>query len=129
MIKVITFGTFDLLHIGHINILERARALGDHLIVGVSTDELNHSKKNHYPVYKEQDRLKIISALRCVNQVFLEESLELKGQYIKTYKANILVMGADWEGRFDKFNTNCKVIYLPRTHHISTSQTIKKIKI
>ena len=87
MKRVITFGTFDIFHVGHINILERARALGDYLIVGVSSDALNISKKGRNPVYSEEERVKIISSLRCVDEVFIEHSLDLKGQYITDKKA------------------------------------------
>jgi glycerol-3-phosphate cytidylyltransferase len=125
MKKVITFGTFDIFHIGHINILERAAEFGDYLIVGVSSDELNFSKKQRYPVYNEKERVKIISSLRVVNEVFIEESLELKLEYIKKYNANILVMGDDWEGRFDWVKPACEVIYLPRTPSVSTTEIIE----
>ncbi|HHT8227490.1 MULTISPECIES: adenylyltransferase/cytidyltransferase family protein [Citrobacter] len=125
MKKVITFGTFDIFHIGHINILERAAEFGDYLIVGVSSDELNFSKKQRYPVYNEKERVKIISSLRVVNEVFIEESLELKLEYIKRYNADILVMGDDWEGRFDWVKPACEVIYLPRTPSVSTTEIIE----
>ena len=92
MKRVVTFGTFDLFHIGHLNILERAKTLGDYLIVGISSDQLNHNKKNKLPVYNQDHRLRIISALRIVDEVFIEESLEQKAEYIKKYKADILVM-------------------------------------
>lgn len=82
MRKVITFGTFDVLHIGHINIL-KGQKNGDYLIVGVSSDYLNFSKKQRYPVYPETERLEIIRSLKFVDEVFIEESLELKGEYIK----------------------------------------------
>lgn len=128
MRKVITFGTFDLFHIGHLNILERARAQGDYLIVGISSDALNYSKKQKKPVYDEKQRLRIISALKCVDEVFLEESLELKGEYITKYKADVLVMGDDWEGRFDEHKKLCDVVYLKRTPSISTTELIEIIK-
>ena len=128
MRKIITFGTFDVLHIGHINILKRARLMGDYLIVGVSSDALNYSKKQRYPVYPETERLEIIKSLSYVDEVFIEESLDLKGEYIKTYKADILVMGDDWVGRFDEFKNLCEVSYLPRTEGISTTDLIKQIK-
>lgn len=127
MKKVITFGTYDLLHIGHVRILERAAALGDHLTVGVSCSELNRSKKGRAPVYSTEDRMAIISALSCVDEVFVEKSLEAKGDYIKQYGADILVMGDDWEGRFDEFKSICSVVYLPRTTGISTSKLIADI--
>ena len=100
---VITFGTFDVFHVGHLRILERARSHGDHLIVGVSTDKLNIDKKGRPPVYNQDERKEIINALKCVDQVFFEESLELKGEYIRHYKADVLVMGDDWQGKFDEF--------------------------
>ncbi len=93
MNRVITFGTFDVFHVGHINILERAASYGEELIVGVSSDALNFSKKQRYPIYSESDRMKIISSLKFVTSVFLEESLELKLDYIKKYKASTLVIG------------------------------------
>ncbi len=101
MKTIITFGTFDVFHVGHINILERAASYGDKLIVGISSDELNFSKKKRYPIYCQNDRVKIISSLRFVDEVFIEESLELKLDYIKQYNATTLVMGDDWAGRFD----------------------------
>ena len=125
---VITFGTFDLFHIGHINILERAKKKGDKLIVGVSTDKLNFSKKQKYPIYSQNERKKIIDSLKFVDDVFFEESLEKKREYILKYKADILVMGNDWEGRFDEFNDICKVIYLERTPSISTTVLDEFIK-
>jgi glycerol-3-phosphate cytidylyltransferase len=126
--KVITFGTFDVFHVGHINILERAAKQGDYLIVGVSSDELNFSKKGRYPIYNENDRCKIISSLKYVDEVFIEESLEKKKEYIINYDANILVMGDDWAGRFDWVNDVCDVIYLPRTPSISTTEIIEVVK-
>lgn len=120
--RIITFGTFDLFHIGHLNILQRARELGDYLIVGVSTDELNFSKKKVYPVYPTEHRLDIVNAIRYVDEVFAEESLELKREYILRYRADVLVMGDDWVGRFDEFKDICSVVYLPRTPVISSSE-------
>ena len=92
---VITFGTFDLLHLGHLRLLERARALGDKLVVGVSSDALNMKKKDRTPVMCQEHRMAIVAALRCVDEVFLEESLELKQQYIKEHNATVLTMGDD----------------------------------
>ncbi|MEP9399503.1 adenylyltransferase/cytidyltransferase family protein [Mesorhizobium sp. KR2-14] len=125
---VITFGTFDVFHIGHLRILERARALGDRLVVGVSSDHLNFKKKQKYPVFSEHDRRSIVSALACVDEVFSEESLEWKGKYISTYNADILVMGDDWAGRFDEFKSLCEVIYLPRTENISTTEILAAVR-
>ena len=128
MNRVITFGTFDVFHVGHINILERAASYGEERIVGVSSDALNFSKKQRYPIYSESDRMKIISSLKFVTSVFLEESLELKLDYIKKYKASTLVMGDDWEGRFDWVKSECDVIYLPRTPSISTTEIIEVVR-
>lgn len=125
---VITFGTFDLLHIGHINILERASKLGDKLIVGISTDKFTFIKKNKYPVYNENDRKRILESLSFVDEVFFEESFEKKHEYIQKYNADIFVMGNDWEGRFDEFNDICKVVYLDRTPGISTTEIVNNIK-
>ena len=127
-IRVITFGTFDVFHVGHLRILKRARELGDYLIVGISTDELNFSKKKKYPVYTQEERREIIESIDCVDEVFYEHSLEEKREYLKQYKANILVMGDDWKGRFDEFSDICRVVYLPRTPSISTTEVIEKIR-
>lgn len=118
MKKIITFGTYDLFHIGHLRILERARQEGDYLIVGVSSDELN-DKKGKKAVFPLNERLEIVKSLKCVDEVFIEESLEEKDNYIKKYKADLLVMGDDWK---DKFNwVSCQVKYLERTPNISTT--------
>ena len=126
--RVITFGTFDVFHVGHVNILERAKLHGSHLIVGVSSDDLNMSKKQRYPIYSEEDRIHIIRSLSCVDEVFIEKSLELKAEYIKYYNADLLVMGDDWQGKFDHLKDLCQVIYLPRTPSISTTEIIEIVK-
>jgi glycerol-3-phosphate cytidylyltransferase len=126
--RVITFGTYDVLHIGHIKLLKRARSLGSHLIVGVSSDELNRDKKGREPIYPLKSRLEIISSLKFVDEVFVEDSLDLKAEYISSKNADVLVMGDDWQGRFDHLNEYCKVIYLPRTPSISTTEVIEIIK-
>ncbi|MBI2382090.1 MAG: adenylyltransferase/cytidyltransferase family protein [Gammaproteobacteria bacterium] len=128
MRRVITFGTFDVFHIGHLSILERAAKLGEYLIVGVSTDELNVAKKQRPPIYPQDERMAIIRALHCVDEVFYEESLDRKREYIKAYQADILVMGDDWLGRFDEHKDICHVVYLPRTPAISTTVVIEKIR-
>lgn len=125
---VITFGTFDILHYGHIRILKRAREMGDRLVVGVSSDALNERKKGRKPVYSEAERIAILSSIRYVDEVFVEESLEQKREYIQQFKAAKLVMGNDWEGRFDEFNDVCEVIYLERTPSISTTSIIEVVK-
>jgi len=126
--RVITFGTFDVFHVGHINILERAKKEGSYLIVGLSSDELNFSKKQRYPVYPQSQRLKIIESLRFVDEVFIEESLEKKPEYIQSFNADVLVMGDDWAGRFDDMKQFCEVVYLPRTPSISTTEIIEVVK-
>lgn len=128
MKTVITFGTFDVFHIGHLNILRRARALGDRLVVGVSTDQLNINKKGRPPVYCEAERMEIVRSLKCVDDVFPEERLEWKGSYIKAHGADVLVMGNDWEGKFDMFGDICEVVYLPRTENVSTTEIIASIR-
>ena len=127
MTTVITFGTFDVFHVGHLRVIERAAALGDRLVVGVSADALNLRKKDRLPVFSQGERLEIVAALRVVDEVFVEESLELKRHYITTYAADVLVMGDDWAGRFDEFRDVCEVVYLPRTPAISTTALIEKI--
>jgi choline-phosphate cytidylyltransferase len=124
---VITFGTFDVFHVGHLRVIERAAALGDRLVVGVSADALNERKKGRAPVFSEQERLEIVAALKAVDAVFLEESLEQKRDYIVEHRADVLVMGDDWAGKFDEFEDICKVHYLTRTPAISTTALIEKI--
>jgi glycerol-3-phosphate cytidylyltransferase len=124
---VITFGTFDVFHVGHLRIIERAASYGDRLVVGVSADALNRRKKNREPVFTEAERLAIVGALKPVDEVFVEESLELKRHYIEKYSADVLVMGDDWAGRFDELKDVCEVVYLPRTPAISTTALIEKI--
>ena len=128
MVVVITFGTFDLLHIGHINMLNKCKKYGDKLIVGVSSDNLNYNKKNRYPIFSEKDRVEIIKNIKGVDEVFLEESLEKKEEYIRNYKADIFIIGDDWRGKFDNINSVCKVIYLNRTENISTTDIISDIR-
>jgi glycerol-3-phosphate cytidylyltransferase len=117
--RVITFGTFDLFHYGHLRLLQRARALGDELYVGVSTDKFSFSKKNSYPIYSQFERKKILEGLECVDKVFYENQMSLKPKYIKRHKADMLVMGHDWKGKF--YDMPCKVVYLKRTKDISTT--------
>ena len=130
MKRGITFGTFDVFHYGHLRILERARELCDQLVVGVSSDELNISKKGRAPYYPYEERARIVGALKCVDEVFKEESLDRKADYIKRYGADILVMGDDWTGRFDWVAplTGCQILYLPRTPAISTTALVELIR-
>jgi glycerol-3-phosphate cytidylyltransferase len=124
---VITFGTFDVFHVGHVRVLQRAAELGDRLVVGVSSDALNLSKKGRAPVFNEDERREIIRSIRVVDEVFLEESLEKKRDYIVEHHADVLVMGDDWAGRFDWVKDVCDVVYLPRTPSVSTTGLIEHI--
>ena len=118
--RVITYGTFDFLHIGHINILRRARALGDYLVVAVSTDEFNRIKhKQSYSSYEE--RKAIVEAIRYVDLVIPENNWAQKIDDIKKHRVDVFVMGDDWKGEFDELKTYCEVIYLPRTEGISAT--------
>ena len=127
MTTVITFGTFDVFHVGHLRVIQRAAALGDRLVVGVSADALNLRKKDRLPVFSEDERMEIVAALKPVDEVFLEESLEQKREYVLRYGAEVLVMGDDWKGRFDELDDVCRVEYLERTPAISTTALIEKI--
>jgi glycerol-3-phosphate cytidylyltransferase len=124
---VITFGTFDVFHVGHVRMLTRAAAYGDRLVVGVSSDALNVAKKGRSPVFDENERLEIIGSLKVVDAVFLEESLERKRDYILEQQADVLVMGDDWVGKFDWVSDVCEVVYLPRTPSVSTTGLIEHI--
>ena len=127
MSTVITSGTFDVFHVGHLRVIQRAASFGDRLVVGVSADEPNMRKKGCLPVCSEDERLEIVRALKPVDKVFVEESLELKRDYILRYDAQVLVMGDDWAGKFDDFGDICTVEYLTRTPAISTTALIEKI--
>lgn len=118
--QVLTYGTFDLFHVGHLRILERARNLGDDLNVGVSTDCFNAAKGKSSAISFEQ-RLEIVSALRCVSHAFPEYSWEQKIEDVKRLQIDRFVIGDDWEGHFDFLKAYCEVIYLPRTPEISSS--------
>ena len=122
MKRVITFGTFDLFHFGHLRIIQRARELGDELVVGVSSDQLNYSKKRSYPIFSQDHRMAIVEEIKGVTQVFSEESLEMKREYVLANDANILVMGNDWSGKFDHLSDICEVVYLERTPELSTTE-------
>jgi len=124
---VITFGTFDVFHVGHLRVIQRAAALGDRLVVGVSADALNIRKKGRAPVFSEAERMEIVAALKPVDAVFREDSLEQKRDYILEHHADVLVMGDDWAGKFDEFEDLCEVVYLTRTPAISTTALIEKI--
>ena len=121
MKRVITYGTYDLLHYGHINLLKRARALGDYLIVAISTDEFNKNMKNKICVQTYEERKTILESLRFVDLVIPEENWEQKINDIKLYKIDIFCMGSDWIGKFDFLKEYCEIVYLPRTEGISTT--------
>lgn len=125
---VLTYGTFDLFHIGHLNILERARNLGDRLIVALSTDEFNHTYKNKQTVICYNDRKRILESLRCVDLVIPENSWEQKKHDVINHNVDIFAMGNDWEGHFDFLKEHCDVIYFPRTKDISSSELKQHIK-
>lgn len=121
MKKVITYGTFDLLHKGHINILRRAKELGDYLVVAISSDEFN-AIKNKQAYYAFEDRKFILEAVKYVDEVIREDHWEQKKDDIINHNIDVFVMGDDWEGKFDELSEFCEVIYLPRTKDISTTQ-------
>lgn len=127
MKRVLTYGTFDLMHYGHIRILKRARELGDYLIVAVSTDEFNAVKeKEAYHNY--ETRKKMLEAIRYVDLVIPESNWEQKKEDVLKYDVDVLVMGDDWKGKFDELSKFCEVLYLPRTKDVSTTQIKNDLK-
>lgn len=122
MKKVITYGTFDLLHYGHVNLLQRAKALGDYLIVAISTDEFNWNMKGKKCYFTYEERKRLVEAIRYVDLVIPEENWEQKVTDVDEYKVDTFVIGDDWEGKFDFLKEKCEVVYLPRTPEISTTQ-------
>lgn len=122
---VITYGTFDLFHVGHLRLLQRLRALGDSLIVAVSTDEFN-AGKGKKSIISFEDRCEIVRSLKCVDRVIPEASWEQKEVDIRQHHVSIFGMGDDWEGKFDHLKTSCEVVYLPRTEGIS-STTVRQL--
>lgn len=128
MVRVLTCGTFDLFHVGHLRLLNRALELGDQLVVGVSSDRLNFEKKNKFPVYSLGDRIEIMRSIRCVTDVFVEDRMEDKRAYINEHGADIFVIGDDWEGKFDHLKDICDVHYLARTPSVSTTEIVEVIR-
>ncbi|MCR6625255.1 MAG: adenylyltransferase/cytidyltransferase family protein [Pseudoxanthomonas sp.] len=124
---VITYGTFDIFHAGHLRILERARDLGDRLVVGVSTDQFNAGKGKR-SVFSCEERMDIVGSLRCVDAVFPEDVWDQKRSDILRFGASVLVMGADWESKFDELSDIVSVVYLPRTPNISTTDVKKSLR-
>ncbi len=127
MKKVITYGTFDLLHYGHIELLKRAKKYGDYLIVGLSTDEFNLDEKNKKTYFKYEQRKQLLESLRFVDLVIPEKSWDQKANDLNEFKIDTFVMGDDWKGKFDylKDLKDIELIYLTRTPEISTTK-IKK---
>ena len=128
MKKVITYGTFDLLHYGHINLLQRAKALGDYLIVALSTDEFNSKEKNKITYFSYEERKRLLEAIRYVDLVIPEQNWEQKISDVKEFKVDTFVMGDDWKGKFDFLKDYCEVVYLERTPEISTTQIKSNLK-
>lgn len=129
MKKIITYGTFDLLHYGHVNLLERAKSLGDYLIVVLSTDEFNLKEKNKICYFSYEERKRLLEAIRYVDLVIPETCWEQKVRDIKEFKVDTFVMGDDWYGKFDYLEEYCEIVYLPRTPEISTTQIKNDIKM
>ncbi|HDR7588038.1 glycerol-3-phosphate cytidylyltransferase [Bacillus mycoides] len=128
MRRVLTYGTFDLLHYGHINLVRRAKDLGDYLIVGLSTDEFNALKgKESY--FKFEERKMLLESIRYVDLVISENTWEQKIEDIIKYEIDVFVMGNDWEGKFDFLKEYCEVVYLPRTEDISTTQIKSELSL
>ena len=128
MKRVITYGTFDLLHYGHINLLRRAKQYGDYLIVALSTDEFNWNEKQKKCYFSYEKRKQLLEAIRYVDLVIPEESWEQKRSDIREYHVDTFVMGDDWQGKFDFLQDLCQVVYLPRTPEISTTQIKKDLE-
>ena len=124
MATVITYGTYDLFHIGHLKLLQRAKELagpGGKLIVGVSTDRFNWEEKRKKSAIPYEQRAEIVGALKCVDMVIPEDDWDMKRDILQ-YKVDIFTMGGDWEGKFDRLKEVCKVVYLPRTEGISSTE-------
>lgn len=128
MKKIITYGTFDLLHYGHVNLLQRAKALGDYLVVALSTDEFNWSEKQKKCYFNYEERKRLLEAIRYVDLVIPEESWDQKIRDVQEYQIDTFVIGDDWKGKFDFLKEYCEVVYLPRTPEISTTQIKKDLK-
>lgn len=122
MKRIITYGTFDLLHYGHINLLRRAKALGDYLIVALSTDEFNWCEKQKKCYFSYEQRRQLLEAVRYVDLVIPEERWEQKCDDVREYHVDTFVMGDDWRGKFDFLKDLCEVVYMERTPEISTTQ-------
>lgn len=129
MKRVITYGTYDLLHYGHIRLLKRARDLGDYLIVALSTDEFNSREKSKTTYFPYEERKALLESLRYVDLVIPERTWEQKREDIVLYKVDTFVIGDDWTGKFDFLSDLCEVVYLPRTPEISTTKIKADLKL
>lgn len=127
MKTIITYGTFDILHVGHINLLKRARALGDRLVVGLSSDEFNQGKHKS-SLLNFENRKMVLESIRYVDEVFVENTWEQKPDDIRKFQAAVFVMGDDWAGKFDFLADLCDVVYLPRTSEISTTEIKESLR-
>jgi glycerol-3-phosphate cytidylyltransferase len=125
---VLTYGTFDLFHVGHLNLLNRLKALGDYLIVGVSTDEFNELKGKK-TIVSFNHRSEIVMNLKCVDMVIPESNWEQKPDDIRNHGVSVFGMGHDWEGKFDFLNEYCSVVYLPRTDDVSSTDLKKLLSV
>lgn len=128
MKKIITYGTFDLLHYGHINLLKRAKQMGDYLIVCLSTDEFNKNSKNKECYFSYEIRKQLLESIRYVDLVIPENNWNQIINDIKEFGIDTFVMGDDWKGKFDFLKDYCEVIYLPRTKEISTTKIKKDLE-
>jgi glycerol-3-phosphate cytidylyltransferase len=128
MKTVLTYGTFDLFHIGHLNILKRARELGDKLIVAVSTDEFN-ATKGKTTLMPFEHRVELVRSVRFVDEVIAESNWEQKISDVQQHKVDVFVMGSDWQGKFDFLKPYCEVVYLPRTDNVSSTELKKAIQV
>lgn len=125
---VLTYGTFDLFHIGHLNLLQRLKELGDVLVVGVSTDEFNASKGKQ-TIVSFQDRLRIVQNIKCVDLAIAESSWDQKRDDIQKHDVSVFGIGDDWKGKFDELADLCEVVYLPRTADVSSTSMKKLLNV
>jgi glycerol-3-phosphate cytidylyltransferase len=128
MKTVLTYGTFDLFHIGHLNLLKRARELGDKLIVAVSTDEFN-ATKGKTTLMPFEHRVELVRSVRFVDEVIAEANWEQKISDVQKHNVDVFVMGSDWQGKFDFLTPYCEVVYLPRTDNVSSTDLKKAIQV
>ena len=128
MKTVLTYGTFDLFHIGHLNLLKRARELGDKLVVAVSTDEFN-ATKGKTTLMPFEHRVELVRSVRFVDEVIAESNWEQKINDVQRHKVDVFVMGSDWQGKFDFLKPYCEVVYLPRTDNVSSTELKKAIQV